>query len=83
MIDQNGSIAKEYAERNENDSFYELAKFYQPTQVLNWLREAGFRQFEVRQTLFTPLNEVTGVQPSKLGFGDGSFVVIKAKKINV
>lgn len=82
-LDQNGTIAKEYAERNENDSFYESAKFYQPTQLLNWLREAGFRQFEVRQTLFTPLNEVTEVQPAKLGFGDGSFVVIKAKKINV
>ena len=81
VIDKDQQIAKEYQQRNEMDSFYDTATFYQPTQVLNWLREAGFRQFEVRQTLFTPLNEVIELQPSKLGFGEGSFVVIKAKKI--
>jgi SAM-dependent methyltransferase len=83
LLDKQGIIAQDYADRNENDSFYQNATFYEPTQVLNWLREAGFRQFEVLQTLFTPLNEVIEVQPAKLGFGEGSFVVIKAKKINV
>lgn len=83
LLDRNGKIAQDYLQRKEIDSFYENAKFYEPTQVLNWLREAGFRQFEVRQTLFDPLNEVVAFQPTQRGFGEGSFVVIKAKKISV
>ena len=83
VLDKDRDIAQEYMNRSEMDSFYKGAQFYTPTQVLQWLREAGFRQFEVKQTLFTPLNEVEEKQPTRLGFGEGSYVVIKARKINV
>jgi ubiquinone/menaquinone biosynthesis C-methylase UbiE len=82
VLDKDREIAQEYMQRSEMESFYKGAQFYTPIQVLQWLREAGFRQFEVRQTLFTPLDEVDELQPTKLGYGEGSFVVIKARKIS-
>jgi hypothetical protein len=44
------------------------------------LKETGFAAFEYNQTLFGELDEIKEVQLPKQGFGQGSFVVVKAVK---
>jgi hypothetical protein len=44
------------------------------------LKEAGFKEFEYNQTLFGGLDEIKEVQLPKQGYGQGSFVVVKAIK---
>ena len=44
------------------------------------LKEAGFKNLVFNQTLFGELDEISQVQLPKSGFGEGSFVVVKADK---
>ena len=44
------------------------------------LKDVGFKNLEYNQTLFGDLDEIKEVQMPKEGFGEGSFVVVKATK---
>jgi len=44
------------------------------------LTHAGFKHFEFIQTLFSPPEELTVIQNPKAGYGEGSFVVVQARK---
>jgi hypothetical protein len=44
------------------------------------LKETGFKDLEFNQTLFNDLNEIKKIQIPKQGYGEGSFVVVKATK---
>lgn len=44
------------------------------------LTHAGFRHFEFTQTLFSPPGEVNHIQTPRTGYGEGSFVVVQARK---
>ncbi len=44
------------------------------------LNKVGFKEFNFKQTIFHSLNEIKNVEPIKENYGQGSFVVVRARK---
>ena len=80
FLDKNQSIAKQYIEKRHQSTFYAKATFHTVTRIKALLKESGFKDFEFNQTLFGNLDEIKEVQSPKEGFGEGSFVVVRAVK---
>lgn len=80
FIDRDSVIGKEYELRKHDSTFYKHARFYPVEKISDELTNAGFRHLEFNQTLFGTLDSIKERQPAKEGFGEGSFVVIKAVK---
>lgn len=80
FLDKKQLIAQYYISRRARSTFYAHASFHGVDQVESLVREAGFRDLEYNQTLFGGLDEIKEVQQPKPGFGEGSFVVLKATK---
>jgi ubiquinone/menaquinone biosynthesis C-methylase UbiE len=78
FIDKESELGKVYSRNKAKSHFYKIAKFFSAHEVLACLNEAGFGNFETKQTIF-PGNDSQYIQD---GFGTGSFVVIKGVKIN-
>jgi ubiquinone/menaquinone biosynthesis C-methylase UbiE len=64
----------------DENPFYKAAHFYSVYGVLCYLIENDFVDFQIVQTIFNDLSEINEVEPVKKGFGEGSFVVIRAEK---
>ena len=79
FIDKESMIGKEYEARRKFSVFYKDANFYSPETLITELKHAGFEKFLFVQTLFGSLDNIEEAQVPKKGFGDGSFVVIKAQ----
>jgi len=60
--------------------FYKVATFYSVKEVVYNLNKVGFKKFNFKQTIFHSLNEIKNVEPVKENYGQGSFVVIRARK---
>ena len=82
FIDKDSIIGKIYETRKENKetTFYKQATFYSVDKVVSKLKQAGFHKMEISQTLFNPLEKINKFEATKPGYGEGSFVVIKALK---
>lgn len=80
FIDKDQKIGKDYEENKMRSTFFRYANFYSVAYVTKLLKEAGFKEFEYNQTLFGGLDEINELQLPKQGFGQGSFVVVKAVK---
>ncbi|MCS7199653.1 MAG: hypothetical protein N2327_08395 [Caldimicrobium sp.] len=61
-------------------SFYSQANFYSPSEVLSLLKDFQFKLLNITQTLFQSLDRITKLEPVKLGYGEGGFVVVSAEK---
>lgn len=81
FIDRNSTIGQYYEAHKPESTFYRQANFYDVDKVIRELKDSGFKHTSIRQTLFGPLDSITEFQPSKPGYGEGSFVVIRAMKI--
>ncbi len=77
FVDKESVLGREYLRKKESSRFYGPATFYSASEVLTCLRDIGFGEIAVRQTLLPVVTE-TAVVP---GFGEGSFVVLRGKKI--
>ena len=80
FVDRESKLGKAYEEHKQESPFYNIAKFYSVDEVVENLQRAGFTNFDFNQTIFHPLDKIKEVEPVKPGYGEGSFVVIKAKK---
>jgi SAM-dependent methyltransferase len=80
FVDKNSIIGNFYEAKKANSIFYKHATFYSVPQIVAELREAGFKELEFSQTLFHNLDEIKEFEPAIEGYGNGSFVVIKAIK---
>ena len=80
FLDSEQAIAKEYKERKEHSTFFRKARFYEVDDIKNTLEKAGFKNLEFNQTLFGTLDSIKNIQLPKHGYGEGSFVVVKATK---
>lgn len=80
FLDKDQSIAKEYTERRQYSTFFKKANFYTVNYIKQIVEEIGFKNLEFNQTLFGDLNTIKVVQLPKPGYGEGSFVVVKAIK---
>ncbi|OCC15177.1 Methyltransferase TM1293 [Dissulfuribacter thermophilus] len=73
FVDRESPLGKTYLLKKYENPFYRDAIFYSATEVLQYLKEAGFQEFCIKQTLMEGNYE--GI---KEGYGEGSFIVIRA-----
>ncbi len=80
FIDKDSPVGKFYQLKKERSKFYKPATFYSTDEVIKILKNTGFNNFEIIQTIFGELDKIRSIQKYKKGYGEGSFVVIKASK---
>lgn len=80
FLDKDQSIAREYKERKHRTTFFRNSRFYGVNHVKDLIEGEGFKNLEFNQTLFGDINEINAIQPPKPGYGEGSFVVVRAIK---
>ena len=80
FIDKNSPVGIKYSENKKKSIFYKDACFYETEELYGILKNSGFEVENTYQTVFGKLDEVHAVQEPQTGYGQGSFVVIKAKK---
>lgn len=80
FIDKDGPLGISYRGRKSESAFYSLATFYSVSEMVARLEEAGFKHFSFVQTLFHSLTELTDTEAVRAGYGQGAFVVVRAKK---
>ena len=78
FIDKESELGKIYQQNKDKSHFYKTANFFSTQEVFVHLAKAGFENFEIKQTIFPEKNRMQQIEN---GFGTGSFVVIKAQKI--
>lgn len=79
FIDRDSPIGKLYERHKMENVFYRVATFYTVDELIVHLKNTGFYDFEFSQTIFHSLSELISIEPAKAGYGEGSFVVIRAK----
>jgi SAM-dependent methyltransferase len=80
FIDRDSPVGKLYQQHKNESNFYHIANFYAVKEVISSLKYAGFRNLKFKQTIFQSLEGIKGIEPIKEGYGEGSFVVVKALK---
>lgn len=80
FVDRESPLGRDYVAHRAENVFYRDATFYSVREVGGHLCQAGFDELAFRQTIFTPLAEVVTLQPTRSGYGEGSFVVVRARK---
>lgn len=80
FLDKERAVAKQYLENRHRSTFFANANFFTVSRIENLLKDVGFKNMEYNQTLFGDLDEIKNIQMPKEGFGEGSFVVVKATK---
>ena len=78
FVDRDSELGRHYQAHREENPFYREATFYSTDEVVEALRQAGFEDFHIVQTLFGPPDQITDDEPVRPGYGKGSFVVISA-----
>ena len=82
FIDRESALGKKYSGKKNVSKYYQGAKFHRPEEIYDSLKDAGFQNFEFSQALL-PADLSPGEQPVvKKGYGEGSFVVIRAVKFD-
>ncbi len=76
MIDKNSFLGKSYS--SKKNKFYKYANFLSVSQVISWLKEMGFKDIKVYQTIFKDPKAISSLEPIAEGYGKGGFVVIRA-----
>jgi hypothetical protein len=80
FVDKNSPIGKEYLEHKDESLFYKDAIFYGTEDLYKILNVTGFAIENTYQTVFGEIDKVSEVQDVLEGYGQGSFIVINAKK---
>ncbi|MDD4527596.1 MAG: class I SAM-dependent methyltransferase [Candidatus Margulisbacteria bacterium] len=80
FIDKNSTIGQRYLATKEQNKFYKNAFFYSTEEINKMLTQNNFKIKEIKQTLFEDHTNNTSIQPTKEGYGEGSFIGIKAQK---
>lgn len=83
MIDRNSKLGQNYESGKMRNPFYQYAHFYSVNEVLELLKQAGFKETNIVQTIFSPLDDIQKIEPAKNGFGEGGFVGISAEPISI
>ena len=80
-VDKNSVAGKFYLEQKNENVFYKDATFFGTGELYKILKDTGFKIYNTYQTVFGKIDEINKVQNVMVGYGQGSFVVIKARKI--
>ena len=79
-IDRDSPVGRTYQEKKEANPFYREAVFVSTEELVEALETAGFTDFDFVQTIYHWPGDVDGPEPVEPGYGDGSFVGIKASR---
>jgi SAM-dependent methyltransferase len=80
FIEKESTLGRIYQQRKAERRFYREANFHTVGEIIRVLETTGLTDFSFVQTLFSEEGETGAVQPLKEGYGDGAFVVVRAKK---
>jgi len=80
FIDKDSPVGILYEQHKNESMFYKGATFYSVDDVISYLKKTGFINLEFSQTIFHRLSKIENLEPIKEGYGEGSFVVVKAIK---
>jgi len=80
FIDRQSPVGEYYLQHQDESLFYRLASFFTTEEIKEYMERARFRDFQIVQTIFRPLELIDDVEPVKSGYGEGSFVVISGRK---
>ncbi len=78
MIDRSSPLGVKYEQQKGESSFYRDATLLSVDEVTKPLQQAGFSNFQFRQTL-SPKGQPINT-PITEGYGEGSFIAIRAEK---
>ena len=81
FIDKNSTLGKFYLKHQNENVFYQAAKFYSIEEVIQFLDKTRFINLRFTQTIFHQLEEIEKIEPVRDGYGTGSFVVVRAQKM--
>lgn len=81
FVEKNSILGEKYRKKAPKSRFYRNIVFRTTENIISMLKEHGFGDITVMQTLFKPMNLIQQPEEAEEGFGRGSFVVIKAKCI--
>jgi len=81
FVDKESPVGKLYLSLKNKSIFYKDARFYSTEEVYRVLWENDFTIISTHQTVFGLLEQINEIQETENGYGKGSFVVIKAKKL--
>ncbi len=79
-VDKDSPLGIQYLQNKEQSLFYREATFFTTEEIFSLLAAQGFIVEQCRQTIFGEMKDITEPQQPRRGFGQGSFVVIKAVK---
>ncbi|MFC6942485.1 class I SAM-dependent methyltransferase [Salinirubellus sp. GCM10025818] len=77
-IDKDSPVGQIYQEKKSENPFYHEAVFVSTDELVDTLDAAGFSEFEFVQTIYHWPDDIDEPEPVDKGYGDGSFVGIKA-----
>lgn len=80
FIEKDSPVGQAYQQKRHRSHFYRHATFYPADRVQKMLENAGFRNLDFIQTLFGKLENIQEIQAPQTGYGEGSFIVVKADK---
>lgn len=80
FVDRASPLGQVYLQGQAANPFYRDATFYAAQELIDHLVGAGFSEPTTVQTLFTPLDAMTAVQPVRSGHGEGGFVALRATR---
>ncbi len=80
FIDKNSPLGKDYEKHKLKSTFYRDATFYSVQDVALRLVKSGFDNLYFLQTIYQDLDKITAIQPTKEGYGEGAFVVLKGTR---
>jgi SAM-dependent methyltransferase len=78
-IDRESPVGRRYLEHKDENPFYKDATFVTTDELVDRLDEAGFTGIEFVQTLFEAPAELAEPDRVEGGYGEGSFVGVKAR----
>ena len=80
LLDRNSFLGRTYLKGKNKNVFYKESTFYTVDEVIEIMKQAGFDNFEFRQTIFQNPSKITENEPVKSGYGEGLFAVIRGRK---
>lgn len=80
IIDKDSKLGKKYEERKKDNVFYKNAIFHSVREIKSKLEKSGFHDIEYAQALLPGDSTEESDQKVKQGYGEGSFIVIRAQK---
>ena len=81
FVDKNSPVGKMYLKNKAKSLFYRKATFWSSEEVISILGKTGLEVTKIVQTVFGKLAKIKNRQKVLPGYGKGSFVVMKAKKV--